>query len=57
MVMWAETCAVMQPILLGIAKAYVLYFCLQGGEHCYYQGQIRGNPASFVALSTCHGLQ
>ncbi|KFO29575.1 Disintegrin and metalloproteinase domain-containing protein 22 [Fukomys damarensis] len=28
----------------------------QGGEHCYYQGQIRGNPASFVALSTCHGL-
>ncbi|NXX49822.1 ADA22 protein, partial [Tricholaema leucomelas] len=29
---------------------------LQGGEHCYYQGQIRGNPSSFVALSTCHGL-
>ncbi|KFP01078.1 Disintegrin and metalloproteinase domain-containing protein 22, partial [Calypte anna] len=28
----------------------------QGGEHCYYQGQIRGNPVSFVALSTCHGL-
>ncbi|XP_027247356.1 disintegrin and metalloproteinase domain-containing protein 22 isoform X3 [Cricetulus griseus] len=28
----------------------------KGGEHCYYQGQIRGNPASFVALSTCHGL-
>ncbi|MBZ3872675.1 Disintegrin and metalloproteinase domain-containing protein 22 [Sciurus carolinensis] len=28
----------------------------QGGEHCYYQGHIRGNPASFVALSTCHGL-
>ncbi|KAH0506945.1 Disintegrin and metalloproteinase domain-containing protein 22 [Microtus ochrogaster] len=27
-----------------------------GGEHCYYQGQIRGNPGSFVALSTCHGL-
>ncbi|EMP29248.1 Disintegrin and metalloproteinase domain-containing protein 22, partial [Chelonia mydas] len=27
-----------------------------GGEHCYYQGQIRGNPESFVALSTCHGL-
>ncbi|XP_048195917.1 disintegrin and metalloproteinase domain-containing protein 22 isoform X2 [Perognathus longimembris pacificus] len=29
---------------------------IKGGEHCYYQGQIRGNPASFVALSTCHGL-
>ncbi|KAM7316110.1 hypothetical protein ACRRTK_024790 [Alexandromys fortis] len=28
----------------------------RGGEHCYYQGQIRGNPGSFVALSTCHGL-
>ncbi|CAO2617576.1 Disintegrin and metalloproteinase domain-containing protein 22 [Lemmus lemmus] len=28
----------------------------KGGEHCYYQGQIRGNPGSFVALSTCHGL-
>nr|XP_045016085.1 disintegrin and metalloproteinase domain-containing protein 22 isoform X4 [Jaculus jaculus] len=29
---------------------------IKGGEHCYYQGQIRGNPASLVALSTCHGL-
>ncbi|KAM6088824.1 disintegrin and metalloproteinase domain-containing protein 22 isoform 3-T3 [Chlamydotis macqueenii] len=29
---------------------------VKGGEHCYYQGQIRGNPVSFVALSTCHGL-
>nr|KAF6337744.1 ADAM metallopeptidase domain 22 [Pipistrellus kuhlii] len=29
---------------------------VKGGEHCYYQGQIRGNPTSFVALSTCHGL-
>lgn len=28
----------------------------QGGEHCYYQGEIRGMPKSFVALSTCHGL-
>ncbi|KAL1778233.1 disintegrin and metalloproteinase domain-containing protein 22 isoform X4 [Sigmodon hispidus] len=28
----------------------------KGGEHCYYQGKVRGNPASFVALSTCHGL-
>ncbi|XP_063777588.1 disintegrin and metalloproteinase domain-containing protein 22 isoform X5 [Pseudophryne corroboree] len=29
---------------------------VKGGEHCYYQGQIRGKPKSFVALSTCHGL-
>ncbi|MBN3305622.1 ADA22 protein, partial [Amia calva] len=28
----------------------------KGGEHCYYQGKIRGVPESFVALSTCHGL-
>uniref|UniRef100_A0A670J948 ADAM metallopeptidase domain 22 n=1 Tax=Podarcis muralis TaxID=64176 RepID=A0A670J948_PODMU len=30
---------------------------VKGGEHCYYQGHIRGNSESFVALSTCHGLQ
>ncbi|XP_036767701.2 disintegrin and metalloproteinase domain-containing protein 22 isoform X10 [Manis pentadactyla] len=29
---------------------------VKGGEHCYYQGHIRGNPASFAAMSTCHGL-
>uniref|UniRef100_A0A8D2IZI2 ADAM metallopeptidase domain 22 n=1 Tax=Varanus komodoensis TaxID=61221 RepID=A0A8D2IZI2_VARKO len=29
---------------------------VKGGEHCYYQGRIRGNSPSFVALSTCHGL-
>uniref|UniRef100_A0A8C9UEN4 ADAM metallopeptidase domain 22 n=1 Tax=Serinus canaria TaxID=9135 RepID=A0A8C9UEN4_SERCA len=29
---------------------------VKGGEHCYYQGKIRGNSVSFVALSTCHGL-
>ncbi|XP_072268895.1 disintegrin and metalloproteinase domain-containing protein 22 isoform X5 [Pyxicephalus adspersus] len=29
---------------------------VKGGEHCYYQGHIRGKPRSFVALSTCHGL-
>ncbi|KAE8596116.1 hypothetical protein XENTR_v10015976 [Xenopus tropicalis] len=28
----------------------------KGGEHCYYQGQIRGKAKSFVALSTCYGL-
>ncbi|XP_062861453.1 disintegrin and metalloproteinase domain-containing protein 23 isoform X2 [Trichomycterus rosablanca] len=28
----------------------------KGGEHCYYRGQVRGNEASRVALSTCNGL-
>uniref|UniRef100_A0A4W4FH35 ADAM metallopeptidase domain 23a n=1 Tax=Electrophorus electricus TaxID=8005 RepID=A0A4W4FH35_ELEEL len=28
----------------------------KGGEHCYYHGQVRGNDASLVALSTCNGL-
>ncbi|KAK3569233.1 hypothetical protein QTP86_026523 [Hemibagrus guttatus] len=28
----------------------------KGGEHCYYHGQVRGNEASRVALSTCDGL-
>ncbi|MFT7816281.1 disintegrin and metalloproteinase domain-containing protein 22 isoform X2 [Arapaima gigas] len=28
----------------------------KGGEHCYYQGKVRGIPGSYVALSTCHGL-
>ncbi|XP_076841518.1 disintegrin and metalloproteinase domain-containing protein 23 isoform X2 [Brachyhypopomus gauderio] len=28
----------------------------KGGEHCYYHGQLRGNEASRVALSTCNGL-
>ncbi|XP_061872722.1 disintegrin and metalloproteinase domain-containing protein 11-like [Colius striatus] len=27
------------------------------GEHCYYQGWIRGQPRSFVALSSCQGLR
>uniref|UniRef100_A0A674EBE5 ADAM metallopeptidase domain 23 n=1 Tax=Salmo trutta TaxID=8032 RepID=A0A674EBE5_SALTR len=28
----------------------------QGGEHCYYHGQVRGEDDSNVALSTCNGL-
>ncbi|XP_069733435.1 disintegrin and metalloproteinase domain-containing protein 11 [Phaenicophaeus curvirostris] len=27
------------------------------GEHCYYQGWIRGQPRSFAALSSCQGLR
>ncbi|KAM9837929.1 LOW QUALITY PROTEIN: disintegrin and metalloproteinase domain-containing protein 11 [Aulostomus maculatus] len=30
---------------------------ITGGEHCYYHGRVRGIPDSWVALSTCHGLQ
>uniref|UniRef100_A0A673MVW1 Protein DBF4 homolog A-like n=1 Tax=Sinocyclocheilus rhinocerous TaxID=307959 RepID=A0A673MVW1_9TELE len=29
----------------------------QGGEHCYYHGKVCDIPKSYVALSTCHGLQ
>ncbi|XP_075437538.1 disintegrin and metalloproteinase domain-containing protein 11-like, partial [Ascaphus truei] len=25
-------------------------------DHCYYQGHVRGNGDSWVAVSTCHGL-
>uniref|UniRef100_A0A3Q0SSQ1 ADAM metallopeptidase domain 23 n=1 Tax=Amphilophus citrinellus TaxID=61819 RepID=A0A3Q0SSQ1_AMPCI len=31
-------------------------FQLEGGEHCYYHGQVRGNDNSHAALSTCNGL-
>lgn len=44
-------------ILWDVLWIYSFNFQFQGGEHCYYQGEIRGNPVSFVALSTCHGLQ
>lgn len=40
---------------VSVTGLFVL--CTQGGEHCYYQGKVRGVPQSFVALSTCHGLQ
>ncbi|KAF3819097.1 hypothetical protein GH733_013247 [Mirounga leonina] len=55
-VVWAGMCEMMLVILLVMAEADALWLCFQGGEHCYYQGHIRGNLASFVALSTCHGL-
>uniref|UniRef100_A0A8C1C3S7 ADAM metallopeptidase domain 23a n=1 Tax=Cyprinus carpio carpio TaxID=630221 RepID=A0A8C1C3S7_CYPCA len=31
-------------------------FQLDGGEHCYYHGHVRGKEDSRVALSTCNGL-
>ncbi|ETE68272.1 Disintegrin and metalloproteinase domain-containing protein 22, partial [Ophiophagus hannah] len=37
-------------------QATVVVLNQKGGEHCYYQGHIRGNPDSYVALSTCSGL-
>uniref|UniRef100_A0A8C5JKK2 ADAM metallopeptidase domain 22 n=1 Tax=Junco hyemalis TaxID=40217 RepID=A0A8C5JKK2_JUNHY len=43
-------------MLWNVPWIYNLNFKFQGGEHCYYQGKIRGNSVSFVALSTCHGL-
>uniref|UniRef100_A0AAQ5WXV0 ADAM metallopeptidase domain 11 n=1 Tax=Amphiprion ocellaris TaxID=80972 RepID=A0AAQ5WXV0_AMPOC len=30
--------------------------CPQGGEHCYYQGRLRGFKRSWAAVSTCHVL-
>uniref|UniRef100_A0A8C5CKF1 ADAM metallopeptidase domain 22 n=1 Tax=Gadus morhua TaxID=8049 RepID=A0A8C5CKF1_GADMO len=44
--------------VFGRCLVNLLYWrlCLQGGEHCYYQGKVRNVPDSFVALSTCHGL-
>ncbi|KAL8175699.1 UNVERIFIED_CONTAM: Disintegrin and metalloproteinase domain-containing protein 11 [Gekko kuhli] len=27
------------------------------GEHCYYQGHLRGEASTFAALSSCHGLR
>uniref|UniRef100_A0A8C3PRZ2 ADAM metallopeptidase domain 22 n=1 Tax=Calidris pygmaea TaxID=425635 RepID=A0A8C3PRZ2_9CHAR len=35
-------------ILWGVLWIYSFSFQFQGGEHCYYQGEIRGNPVSFV---------
>uniref|UniRef100_A0A8C4HDE5 ADAM metallopeptidase domain 11 n=1 Tax=Dicentrarchus labrax TaxID=13489 RepID=A0A8C4HDE5_DICLA len=44
-------------VILGVhLEVYVGALCPQGGEHCYYQGRLRGLPESWAALSTCHGL-
>uniref|UniRef100_A0A3P8S178 ADAM metallopeptidase domain 11 n=1 Tax=Amphiprion percula TaxID=161767 RepID=A0A3P8S178_AMPPE len=32
------------------------FFSLPGGEHCYYQGRLRGFKRSWAAVSTCHVL-
>uniref|UniRef100_A0A8C6LNT9 ADAM metallopeptidase domain 11 n=1 Tax=Nothobranchius furzeri TaxID=105023 RepID=A0A8C6LNT9_NOTFU len=37
-------------------KEYVFSMFPQGGEHCYYQGRLRGLAESWAAVSTCHGL-
>uniref|UniRef100_A0A3Q3ELH1 ADAM metallopeptidase domain 22 n=1 Tax=Labrus bergylta TaxID=56723 RepID=A0A3Q3ELH1_9LABR len=51
-------CCTFQEAVVCLSDLYlcVFMFCLQGGEHCYYQGKVRDFPHSFVALSTCHGL-
>nr|XP_039332912.1 disintegrin and metalloproteinase domain-containing protein 11 isoform X1 [Saimiri boliviensis boliviensis] len=44
-----------RPVGHPLPHARVLL--LQGaGDHCYYQGKLRGNAHSFAALSTCQGL-
>uniref|UniRef100_A0A3B4YF53 ADAM metallopeptidase domain 11 n=1 Tax=Seriola lalandi dorsalis TaxID=1841481 RepID=A0A3B4YF53_SERLL len=35
---------------------YLFLLYTLGGEHCYYQGRLRGLPESWAAVSTCHGL-
>uniref|UniRef100_A0A3B4VQ66 ADAM metallopeptidase domain 11 n=1 Tax=Seriola dumerili TaxID=41447 RepID=A0A3B4VQ66_SERDU len=35
---------------------YLFLLYTVGGEHCYYQGRLRGLPESWAAVSTCHGL-
>ncbi|TKS92224.1 Disintegrin and metalloproteinase domain-containing protein 11 [Collichthys lucidus] len=37
-------------------NSFITARCAKGGEHCYYQGRLRGLPESWAALSTCHGL-
>uniref|UniRef100_A0A8C5GCI6 Disintegrin and metalloproteinase domain-containing protein 11-like n=1 Tax=Gouania willdenowi TaxID=441366 RepID=A0A8C5GCI6_GOUWI len=34
----------------------IIFIWFQGSEHCYYHGNVRGIPDSWVALSTCNGL-
>lgn len=45
------------PARAGGMSANVLLLLQGAGDHCYYQGRLRGNPHSFAALSTCQGLQ
>uniref|UniRef100_A0A452UF77 ADAM metallopeptidase domain 11 n=1 Tax=Ursus maritimus TaxID=29073 RepID=A0A452UF77_URSMA len=40
----------------GGMSVHVLLLLQGAGDHCYYQGKLRGNPHSFAALSTCQGL-
>uniref|UniRef100_A0A3Q2QL95 ADAM metallopeptidase domain 11 n=1 Tax=Fundulus heteroclitus TaxID=8078 RepID=A0A3Q2QL95_FUNHE len=41
---------------LDLELNHISLLSLQGGEHCYYQGRLRGLPESWAAVSTCHGL-
>lgn len=46
----------MADVMLCVLHQHCVSFP-QGGEHCYYHGQVRGNENSRAALSTCKGLQ
>uniref|UniRef100_A0A8C5GCC3 Disintegrin and metalloproteinase domain-containing protein 11-like n=1 Tax=Gouania willdenowi TaxID=441366 RepID=A0A8C5GCC3_GOUWI len=38
------------------SRISIIFIWFQGSEHCYYHGNVRGIPDSWVALSTCNGL-
>uniref|UniRef100_A0A8C4EPR0 ADAM metallopeptidase domain 23 n=1 Tax=Dicentrarchus labrax TaxID=13489 RepID=A0A8C4EPR0_DICLA len=48
-------CPLLTLDLTAESQIHCVFFP-QGGEHCYYHGQVRGNDNSHVALSTCNGL-
>ncbi len=52
-----NTCIMGNRTKLNMCVCVCVCVCCQGGEHCYYHGQIRGNDNSHAALSTCNGLQ
>uniref|UniRef100_A0A8C6LPI3 ADAM metallopeptidase domain 11 n=1 Tax=Nothobranchius furzeri TaxID=105023 RepID=A0A8C6LPI3_NOTFU len=48
-------CCIISMVFLSYTE-YVFSMFPQGGEHCYYQGRLRGLAESWAAVSTCHGL-